>query len=126
TAQLIELEFQDRKLVDLEDVLDHVFCQGFVEAKYRPSFWWENMDGKKIKGGQVVWARVLDNRYLLSRHSFPSIIEDIPPAIWFSYNYKNNTSAPVVTQRIKFDAHVMLEKLAHVTNHIFSQGCPRS
>lgn len=27
TAQLIELEFQNQKLVDLEDVLDHVFRQ---------------------------------------------------------------------------------------------------
>jgi hypothetical protein len=54
TAQLIELEFQNHKLVDLEDVLDHVFRQGFIEAKHRPSSWWENMDGKKIKGSQVV------------------------------------------------------------------------
>jgi hypothetical protein len=34
TAQLIELEFQNHKLVDLEDVLDHVFRQGFIEAKH--------------------------------------------------------------------------------------------
>ena len=74
TTQLIELEFQNHKLVDLEDVLDHgifipkrvsrsltnlandlvVFRQGFVEAKYRPATWWEKKDGQKVKGGLCV------------------------------------------------------------------------
>lgn len=54
TAHLIELEFQEHKLVDLEDVLDHVFRQGFVEAKHRPSAYWEKKDGQRIKGSQVV------------------------------------------------------------------------
>ena len=54
TAQLIELEFQNTKLVDLEDVLDHVFHQGYVEARHRPTTWWEKTDGHKIKGSQVV------------------------------------------------------------------------
>lgn len=71
TAQLIELEFQNQKLVDLEDVLDHVFrqvckffclsispsltcLQGFVEPKHRPSTWWEKSDGEKIKSSQYV------------------------------------------------------------------------
>lgn len=56
TAQLIELDaFQNgSKLIDLEDVLDHVFRQGFVDAKHRPSSWWERMDGQKVKGCQGV------------------------------------------------------------------------
>ena len=54
TTQLVELEFQNRKLMDLEDVLDHVFQQGFIEAKYRPASWWEKMDGQKVKGSLLV------------------------------------------------------------------------
>lgn len=54
TAQLVELEFQDHKLIDLEDVLEHVFRQGFVEAKHRPLTWWEKVDGVRVKGCQVV------------------------------------------------------------------------
>lgn len=50
TAQLIELEFQNHKLHDLEDVLEHVFQQGFVDAKLRPLSWWEKCDGAKVKG----------------------------------------------------------------------------
>lgn len=74
TTQLIELEFQNQKLVDLEDVLDHgtfiletvsrsltdlvdgivVFRQGFIEGKYRPATWWEKKDGQKVKGSLCV------------------------------------------------------------------------
>lgn len=72
TTQLIELEFQNHKLSDLEDVLDHgnspcivvshhsltiditVFRQGFVEARHRPSTWWERKDGQKVKPGHSV------------------------------------------------------------------------
>lgn len=54
TAQLIELEFQNQKLVDLEDVLDHLFHQGFVEARYRPVAFWENHEGQRIHGAHVV------------------------------------------------------------------------
>lgn len=46
----------------------------------------------------------------------------MPQAIWFSYIHPNNAAAPVVTQRIKFHAQVKLEKLAHITNHVFGQG----
>jgi hypothetical protein len=53
-TQLIELEFQSRKLNDLEDVLDHVFAQGWVEAQYRSISWWEKHDGTKLKNGARV------------------------------------------------------------------------
>lgn len=41
TTQLIELEFWNRRLHDLEDVLEHVFQQGFLDAQLRPVSWWE-------------------------------------------------------------------------------------
>lgn len=54
TAQLVELEFQNHKLHDLEDVLEHVFQQGFVEAKHRSVSWWEKKDGVKVKASLSV------------------------------------------------------------------------
>ena len=70
TTQLIELELQNHKLVDLEDVLDHgthllrlaldtltgatellhptVFRRGYVEAKHRSASWWENKEAVKV------------------------------------------------------------------------------
>jgi len=75
TTQLVDLEFQNHKLVDLEDVLDHgthrlrlvfvwdtltdaahptVFRQGFVEAKYRSASWWVTKEGVKVKTGASI------------------------------------------------------------------------
>ena len=48
TAQLIDLELQ-HPLTDLEDVLEHIFQQGFVDAKYRSMTWWEQHDGVSVK-----------------------------------------------------------------------------
>lgn len=51
------------------------------------------------------------------------MIEDVPTALWFSYIYLENTGVRIVTQRVKLTAlPKKLERLAHVTNHIFSQG----
>lgn len=52
----------------------------------------------------------------------PRILEDIHPALWFTYVHLHNAAAPVVTQRVKFHADLRLEKVAHLTNHIFNQG----
>ena len=54
TTQILELESQGLKLHDLEDVLEHIFRQGYVEAKHRPSVWWEKHDGVKLKGSHIV------------------------------------------------------------------------
>lgn len=54
TAQLIELEFQNHRLLDLEDVLDHLFRQGFIEAKYRSVSFWENHEGHRVSSGHLV------------------------------------------------------------------------
>ena len=54
TAQLIELEFQNHRLLDLEDVLEHLFRQGFIEAKHRPVSFWENHEGHRVSGAQLV------------------------------------------------------------------------
>lgn len=49
TAQLIDLACHSHKLTDLEDVLDYIFAEGFVEPKYRPVSYWERNNGEKIK-----------------------------------------------------------------------------
>lgn len=54
TSQLIELDMKGQKMHDLEDVLDYIFAQGYVEAKFRPVSWWEKCSGDKVKGSLCV------------------------------------------------------------------------
>jgi hypothetical protein len=48
TAQLIDVSDVAR-FFDLEDVLDHVFEQGFVDPKWRSVVWWENSTCVRLK-----------------------------------------------------------------------------
>jgi len=133
TAQLIELEFQNTKLHDLEDVLEHVFQQGFVEAKYRPVSFWEKKDGSKVKACHNVEELLKLGVGKCQETALRLVIADIPPALWFSYHYVHNTSGNHVVQRVKLeslhaqhhicgpDIHHSL-KLAHLSNYIFKQG----
>jgi hypothetical protein len=55
TAQLVELERHDRpRLLDLADVLEHVFSNGFVDAKFRTVCWIEAPDGTAIPASRTV------------------------------------------------------------------------
>lgn len=55
TAQLVELEHGPAgHMHDLEDVLDHVFAQGFLEARFRTMCWWETLDGTRVSAGRDV------------------------------------------------------------------------
>jgi hypothetical protein len=52
-------------------------------------------------------------------------VEDAPSALWFTYVYRNNPGNPSVIQRVKLipgPTTPKLERLANVTNYIFSQG----
>ena len=43
--------------------------------------------------------------------------------MWFSYVYTHNPCAPVVVQRVKTNStEFKCEKLAHVTNYLFTKG----
>jgi hypothetical protein len=53
TAQLIDVG-DAAHLFDLEDVLDHVFHQGFVDPKWRSVAWWEECNGARIKASHAV------------------------------------------------------------------------
>jgi len=151
TTQLVELEFQNHKMVDLEDVLDYVFRQGFVEAKHRSATWWETKEGVKVRAAASVEEVLREGVGRCPETSLRLVVQDIPAALWFTYVYKHNPSAPVVTQRIKLPVlaaspvgstpttptsgcpmpmpvphphpqPVKMDRLAHVTNYIFSQG----
>ncbi|KAI0696262.1 hypothetical protein BC835DRAFT_1272215 [Cytidiella melzeri] len=126
TAQLIDLACH--KLVDLEDVLDYIFSEGFVEPKYRPVSYWEKVNGDKVKGGFSVDELLQQGVGKCEETALRLVIADVPPAVWFSYHYTNApASAPIVNQRVKLDAlHSACAsghpKVAHLTNHIFQQG----
>lgn len=125
TTQLIELEFQNHKLSDLEDVLDHVFRQGFIEAKNRPATWWEKKDGQKVKGSHSVDDLLQQGIGKCPETALQLVIQDVPSVLWFAYVYRYNTGTQHVTQRIKLapgPSAPKLERLANVTNHIFNQG----
>ncbi|KAG5646014.1 hypothetical protein DXG03_004616 [Asterophora parasitica] len=146
TTQLIELEFQNHKLTDLEDVLEHgtpaivncivshltnaiavytVFRQGFVEAQYRPLTWWEKKDGQKVKASHSVEELLVQGVGRCPETALKLIVQDVPTSLWFTYVYRHNASAPAVVQRVKLvgtETHGRLELLANVTNHIFKEG----
>ncbi|KAG6840865.1 hypothetical protein C0991_003668 [Blastosporella zonata] len=147
TTQLIDLEFQNHKLIDLEDVLEHgtfphrlasvdltnmsdnvvtVFRQGFVEPKYRPSTWWENRDGLKLKAGHLVEELLQQGVGRSPETSLKLIIQDMPSTLWFTYVYRHNAAAPRVVQRVKLAeaAHQQgrMDLVAHLTNYVFQQG----
>ncbi|KAF9054824.1 hypothetical protein BJ165DRAFT_1337235 [Panaeolus papilionaceus] len=125
TTQLIELDVNGVRLCDLEDVLDHVFRQGYVEAKYRPVSWWERKDGVAVKVSQLIEDLVKVGVGKTPEGALKLVVDDLPTALWFSYVYVHApASHRVVTQRIKI--HELppkaCDRLAHVTNHIFAMG----
>jgi hypothetical protein len=53
TAQLVDIS-DATHLFDLEDVLDYVFQQGFVDAKWRSVTWWEDSTSTRLKACTTV------------------------------------------------------------------------
>jgi len=53
TTQLIDVS-DAAHLFDLEDVLDHVFEQGFVDPKVRSVAWWEDCTSVRLKASSTV------------------------------------------------------------------------
>lgn len=53
TAQLIDVS-DAAQLFDLEDVLDHIFQQGFVDPKWRSVVWWEECTSMRLKATHAV------------------------------------------------------------------------
>ena len=53
TAQLVDVS-DAVHLFDLEDVLDYVFDQGFVDPKWRSVTWWEDNTLARLKTSSTV------------------------------------------------------------------------
>ena len=53
TAQLVDVS-DAAQLFDLEDVLDYIFQQGFVDAKWRSVSWWEDNTAVRLKASSTV------------------------------------------------------------------------
>ena len=53
TAQLVEVG-DNTQFFDLEDVLDHIFQQGFVDSKWRTVVWLEDRDSVPLKTSYTV------------------------------------------------------------------------
>ncbi|KAG2344511.1 hypothetical protein BDR05DRAFT_982478 [Suillus weaverae] len=99
TAQLVELESQNEKLTDLEDVLEHLFRQGFVEAQHRSLSHWENHSGQRLNPSHALEEPLTEGA------------SDCPPHLW--------SVTPAVTQHDKFcHGDAKLEIIAHLTNYI--------
>ena len=53
TAQLVDVS-DAALLFDLEDVLDHIFQQGFVDPKWRSVAWWEECTSARLKASHTI------------------------------------------------------------------------
>ncbi|KAG0703777.1 hypothetical protein DFH29DRAFT_915032 [Suillus ampliporus] len=124
TAQLVELEFQNQKLIDLEDVLEHLFRQGFIEAQHRSLSFWEDHSGQRLKASCVLEELLTGGAGKCPQSALRLVIADRPPHLWFSYVYTHKSVGPAVTQRVKFchTQEAKLEIVAHLTNHVFRNG----
>ncbi|KAH8979238.1 hypothetical protein EDB92DRAFT_417763 [Lactarius akahatsu] len=123
TAQLIDIG-DGTQLHDLEDVLDHVFLQGFVDPKWRSVAWWEECTSVRLKASHVVQELLARGIGSTPTSALRLVIADIPAAVWVHYEYAHCTRHHTATQRIRLDAPHMkgCERLAHITNYIFAQG----
>ncbi|KAL9711352.1 hypothetical protein Ac2012v2_005897 [Leucoagaricus gongylophorus] len=122
TTQLIELELAGQKLSDLEDVLDYVFCQGFVEAHFRSVCTWVRHDGAPVHSSDTVEELVKQGVGKCVNTAVNLFVEDVPTALWFTYRYVYSPAAKVAIQRIRLNQNIKLQQIAHLTNHIFTQG----
>ncbi|KAI9464964.1 hypothetical protein BJY52DRAFT_1424805 [Lactarius psammicola] len=123
TAQLIDLG-QGSQLFDLEDVLDHIFQQDFVDTKWRSVVWWEDCTGARLKASDTMHDLLARGAGATPCTALRLIVADTLTALWVHYEYTRCARpAHTSTQRLRLDLpHTKLECLGHVTNYIFAQG----
>ncbi|KAH9986249.1 hypothetical protein BJV77DRAFT_1071088 [Russula vinacea] len=122
TAQLVDVS-DAAQLFDLEDVLDYVFQQGFVDPKWRSVTWWEDCSALRLKSSSTVQDLLARGAGSTPETSLHLIVADVPQAIWIHYEYVHAVHTHTATQRIRLDLpHFKCERLAHITNHIFAKG----
>lgn len=122
TAQLVDVSDASR-LFDLEDVLDYVFQQGFVDPKWRSVTWWEDCSAIRLKACSSVQDLLASGAGSTPETALHLIVADVPQAVWVHYEYVNSFHHVTATQRIRLDQpNFKCERLAHLTNHIFAKG----
>jgi len=93
TAQLIEIS-DDAQLFDLEDVLDHIFLQGFV-SKWRTVVWLEDRYSVRLKTSRTVKDLLVHGAGNTPETALRLVISDsadIPLALWVHYS----TGTPIL------------------------------
>jgi len=122
TAQLVDVS-DAAHLFDLEDVLDYVFEQGFVDPKWRSVAWWEDSTSVRLKASSAVQDLLAKGAGSTPDTALRLIIVDIPTSIWVHYEYTYYGRPHTTTQRIRLDLpDFKCERLAHITNYIFAKG----
>ncbi|KAI0252140.1 hypothetical protein BJV78DRAFT_1281914 [Lactifluus subvellereus] len=122
TAQLIDVG-DSTHLIDLEDVLDRVFEQGFVDSKWRSVIWWEDCTSMRLKASTTVQDLLVRGVGSTPETALRLIIVDIPVAIWVHYEYVHCGHQYTATQRFRLEMpDFKCERLAHITNYIFAKG----
>ncbi|KAH9980077.1 hypothetical protein BGW80DRAFT_1248373 [Lactifluus volemus] len=122
TAQLVDCS-DAAHIYDLEDVLDHIFQQGFVDPKWRSVSWWEDCKSLRLKACDIVQDLLARGAGSTPETALRLIIADIPLAVWVHYEYVHAGHLHTATQRFRLDLpHLKCERLAHLTNHIFAKG----
>ncbi|KAL1745810.1 hypothetical protein HDZ31DRAFT_35548 [Schizophyllum fasciatum] len=122
TTQLIDLALSPLKMHDLEDVLDYVFRQGYIEPKYRSNTYWERADGTPVKASESIEGIMTAGVGMSPENALKLVVDDAPTALWFSYHYMNHPTAKAVAQRVRLTDAPHIRRLAHVTNHVFAEG----
>ncbi|KAI5836282.1 hypothetical protein K523DRAFT_367611 [Schizophyllum commune Tattone D] len=122
TTQLIDLALSPRTMHDLEDVLDYVFRQGYIEAKYRSSTYWERADGTPVKASESIEGVMTMGVGMTPENPLKLVVDDAPTALWFSYHHLDQPSAKTVAQRVRLTEAPHIRRLAHVTNYVFQEG----
>jgi len=122
TAQPIDVG-DSTCLIDLEDVLDRVFEQGFVDPKWRSVIWWEDCTSVRLKVSTTVQDLLAQGAGSAPETALRLIIVDIPVAIWVHYEYVHCGRQYTATQRFRVEMpDFKCERLAHITNYIFAKG----
>ncbi|KAG1748584.1 hypothetical protein EDB19DRAFT_1893690 [Suillus lakei] len=102
------------QLVELEDVLEHLFRQGFIKAQHQSLSYWENHSGQRLNPSHALEELLTEGAGKYPQSALRLVIADCPPHLRFSYVYTHKSAAPAVTQH-----EAKLETMAHLTNHIF-------
>ena len=84
---------------------------------------WRNLWNRASESALILLSIFSSVRILhVHETNVDGFTEDVPTALWFTYRYVYSPAAKVATQRIRLNQNIKLQQIAHLTNHIFTQG----